>query len=75
MEASEHGSPATWPPRCASCGKILGVYEPLVCVIDGVPRQTSRAGAPHLARNADVCYHVACEREAMQPVSPGSTEK
>jgi hypothetical protein len=50
----------------------MGVYEPLVCVIDGVPRRTSRAGDPHLASNAEVCYHAACcEEEAMPPAGSG----
>ncbi len=72
MEAYERGSFATWPPRCGICGEIMGVYEPLVCVINGVPRETSRAGDPLLARSAEVCYHAACcQEDAMPPVGPG----
>lgn len=47
--------------RCASCGQVIGVYEPLVHVVDGVAHKTSRAADPHLAhRQADAFYHGAC---------------
>jgi hypothetical protein len=46
---------------CAACGQVIGVYEPLVHVIDGVAHKTSRAADPHLAQSqTDAVYHLAC---------------
>ena len=46
---------------CARCGQVIGVYEPLVHVIDGVAHKTSRAAEPQLAQGrADAFYHLAC---------------
>ncbi len=45
---------------CSRCGTVLGVYEPLVCVVDGRVRRTSRAADPALIRRAEACYHAAC---------------
>ncbi len=48
-------------PLCAACGDVIGVYEPLVHVIDGVAHKTSRAAEPQLAQGqGDVLYHLAC---------------
>lgn len=71
MEAIELGLAAVGTLRCASCGGVIGVYEPLVQVVDGIARKTSRAADPHLARaQADACYHLACrEKDTAQAVS------
>jgi len=53
---SEHGQPL----RCAACGDVVGVYEPLVEVLDGLPRRTSRGSEPDVCRSGGECYHVAC---------------
>ncbi len=47
--------------RCGRCGEVIGVYEPLVHVIDGIAHKTSRAADPALA-DADpgTCFHLAC---------------
>jgi len=48
-------------PLCAACGQVIGVYEPLVHVIDGVAHKTSRAAEPQLVQNqVDALYHLAC---------------
>jgi hypothetical protein len=47
-------------PRCGTCGQIIGVYEPVICVIDGVPYRTARAHDPDLLGRAAACYHDAC---------------
>ncbi len=61
MEAIERESSAVGAPRCASCGGVIGVYEPLVHVVDGIARTSSRAADPHLARApAGICHHVDC---------------
>lgn len=48
--------------HCHHCGDVIGVYEPLVTLADGHPRETSRAlelDAPD--RHTDgACYHRAC---------------
>jgi len=38
----------------------MGVYEPLVCVLDGRVRRTSRAADPELLVKAEACYHADC---------------
>lgn len=71
MEASEHRLSAIGTPRCASCGGVIGVYEPLVHVVDGVAYTTSRAADPQIARtHIGACYHVPCrEKGAAEAVT------
>lgn len=45
---------------CASCGEVVGVYEPLVLVIGGEIRETSWAAEPKDDALAGVWYHEAC---------------
>jgi hypothetical protein len=47
-------------PRCMDCGELIGVYEPLMHVIDDIPRRTSRAAEPDVGRSAGDCYHAGC---------------
>jgi hypothetical protein len=47
-------------PRCGACSDVLGVYEPIVCVMEGTARHTSRAAEPLLARSGQRCYHLGC---------------
>ena len=58
------------PVRCHHCGDVIGVYEPLVTLADGHPRETSRAlelvTPEHHVDGA--CYHRACfERLGTEP--------
>ncbi len=47
--------------HCHSCGDVIGVYEPLVTLADGVPRLTSRALEPGFTDHLhDTCYHSTC---------------
>jgi hypothetical protein len=47
--------------RCAHCGEMLGVYERLVEVFDGMARETSRAAEPDLFDNpSSSLYHADC---------------
>jgi hypothetical protein len=49
--------------RCAECGEPIGVYEPLVHVINGIAHRTSRAADPHIAcSEVGLCYHLACHQ-------------
>ncbi len=46
--------------RCAHCGDVIGVYEPLVTVMEGRPLTTSRLNHPELGADAPGCYHRDC---------------
>ena len=47
-------------PRCGACRDVIGVYEPLVYVSDGLARQTSLAAEPQIERAGAGCYHLGC---------------
>ncbi|MBA3809422.1 MAG: hypothetical protein H0X28_13680 [Solirubrobacterales bacterium] len=47
-------------PRCTHCEQTIGVYEPLVVLADGRPRETSRAAEPHAVHPGVRCYHRSC---------------
>jgi hypothetical protein len=51
---------AAEPPRCAGCGDIIGVYEPLVHVTGGLTWRTSRAAEPTVANAGGMLYHPGC---------------
>ena len=50
------------PLRCAACDVAIGVYEPLVEVMDGFARESSRAKEPGLRAARGSCYHVVCHQ-------------
>jgi hypothetical protein len=52
------------PPRCAHCGDVIGVYEPLLEVVgDALERETSRAAEPDLSLAGGAAwYHAGCYR-------------
>jgi hypothetical protein len=58
--------------RCCRCGEVIGVYEPLVAVVDGRARETSRALEPDTAGRVGDCYHRACyqrpDEDGLSPV-------
>jgi hypothetical protein len=39
---------------------VIGVYEPLVQVFDGLARQTSVAAEPQVECSGTGCYHLGC---------------
>jgi hypothetical protein len=53
-------------PRCAACGEIIGVYEPIVHVAGRLVRQTSRAAEPNACLSGGVCYHAACYESGLR---------
>jgi hypothetical protein len=56
-------------PHCEYCGDVIGVYERLVEVLDGIARETSRAAEPALSNNRSGSYfHAGCFRRLPQPV-------
>jgi hypothetical protein len=46
--------------RCRHCNEVIGVYEPLVRVIAGHMRESSRALEPNVSALAGEHYHRAC---------------
>jgi len=48
------------PMRCAHCGDVIGVYEPLIALAEGRARETSLAAEPGAADRGDSHYHRAC---------------
>jgi hypothetical protein len=52
------GSPQV---SCAYCGEVIGVYEPMVAVIDGRARNTSLAAEAETFEAAGALrYHRSC---------------
>ena len=48
-------------PRCAYCGGVIGVYEPIVRVLDGAASTTSRGAEPSLTTDSPgLLYHAVC---------------
>ncbi len=46
--------------RCDHCGDVIGVYEPLVRVLDGRAYESSRAREPACPTGGGEHYHRAC---------------
>jgi hypothetical protein len=46
--------------HCHHCGDAIGVYEPLIAVVEGQPLETSRAANGHPDTLAATCYHRDC---------------
>jgi hypothetical protein len=45
---------------CDHCAEVIGVYEPVVLVIDGKARVTSQAAEPTISSVPGERYHHAC---------------
>jgi hypothetical protein len=46
--------------RCHICRDVIGIYEPMITLLDGRPYETSQAVEPDGAARASECYHQAC---------------
>jgi hypothetical protein len=46
--------------HCAHCGKVIGIYEPVVALEHGTIRETSWAADPGLPSVHAAYYHRAC---------------
>jgi hypothetical protein len=46
--------------RCELCGEVIGVYEPLVRLLDGRAHESSRALEPVSSDRGGGHYHRAC---------------
>lgn len=56
--------------RCDDCGEVIGVYEPLVRVLDGRARETSRAREPASSDRGGEHYHRACYERLSEDQPP-----
>jgi hypothetical protein len=55
-------------PRCTQCGGVIGVYEPVLRVLDGDATTTSRASEPSLsAHSPGRLYHAVCYELGRRP--------
>jgi hypothetical protein len=65
------GSPGATapPPRCSACRDVIGVYEPVMHVRDGMVTATSRASEPGILAAGGSIYHADCyaRMEVTQP--------
>jgi hypothetical protein len=52
--------PASQLLRCNQCGEVIGVYEPLVRLLDGRAHASSRALEPASSDRGGEHYHRAC---------------
>jgi len=52
-------------PRCRRCGDVIGVYEPMILLLEGTVRETSRAAEPDADADGD-SYHGACYAQLLQ---------
>jgi hypothetical protein len=59
--------------HCGHCGQVIGVYEPLIRVVEGRAQETSRLLDPEVAEADGRCYHRACyERlDVAEPLRAG----
>ena len=54
-------------PTCVHCRQTIGVYEPLIRVREGYPRESSRAAEPDALCVAEPCYHRDCFEQLHGP--------
>lgn len=60
VEATANHPSSGGGPRCGACNDVIGVYEPLVRVLHGSVRKTSRAAEPLLPQAGERWYHLGC---------------
>lgn len=56
---------------CDHCGGVIGVYEPVVVIVDGEARTTSRAAEEAVVARPGPRYHVDCYLERIADVEAG----
>jgi hypothetical protein len=62
MDAAANQVTGDGAPRCGACNDVIGVYEPLVRVLDDSVRRTSRAAEPLRQPAGERWYHLSCYR-------------
>jgi hypothetical protein len=60
-------------PRCRRCRDVIGVYEPLVLLVDGGLRETSRAADPDVTALDGDLYHRSCYAQLVEADSVDGT--
>jgi hypothetical protein len=61
--------------RCERCGDVIGVYEPLIALRDGIAHETSRAADPKASSSGAGCFHRACyQRRESDHTRPDSMQ-
>ncbi len=60
--------------RCHICGEVIGVYEPLVRLLDGHAFETSRALELDSAERSGGVYHRVCF-ERLKDDSPATSQR
>ena len=56
--------------RCEHCGDVIGVYEPMVRVLDGRAHESSRAREPASSDRRGKHYHRACYEHLSEDQPP-----
>lgn len=51
---------------CDHCGEVIGVYEPIVVIVDGEAYETSRAAGEATVARPGLRYHRDCYVERSQ---------
>jgi hypothetical protein len=51
-------------PRCRHCEEVIGMYEPVVTLVEGTPLRTSRLAAPAGQLASWPCFHSDCFEES-----------
>jgi hypothetical protein len=56
-------APKVW---CKHCDAVIGVYEPLIVIVSGEARETSRAAEPGLPLDCAEHYHRDCYLQRLE---------
>ena len=59
--------------HCAHCGDVIGIYEPVVVIMEGEHRLTSRAAEPDLPYIRGAHFHRECHKKQRGPSATGGT--
>jgi len=59
-------------PRCPRCRDVIGVYEPIILLLDGRARETSRAAEPDVDGRGER-YHWHCYAQLLGADSADET--
>lgn len=62
----------TLKPTCERCGDVIGVYEPMIVVVNGEVSESSRALDPSLIDASAERYHRYCYPGRGGPASDSS---
>jgi hypothetical protein len=69
----EQGVTPKW--ICDHCGRVIGVYEPMVVIVDGQRRDTSRAADQLVSAVSGPRFHRDCYAESSRPSEPAARRR